>query len=153
MADPRELFSDLVRFETELWDAVDERLRTGVGLPLNWFEPMLVIDQLARCRVLDIAEALSITVGGTSKLVDRMESAGLCQRQPNPEDRRSSLITLTAAGQRRLAAATAHFDAELARQFAAVSASTLDRFHSVLQRLRTASRTVDQPTDQEATHA
>jgi DNA-binding MarR family transcriptional regulator len=149
----RELFSDLVRFETELWDAVDEHLRTEVELPLNWFEPMLVIDQLAGCRVHDIAEALSITVGGTSKLVDRIESAGLCRRRPNPDDRRSSLITLTAAGQKRLAAATAEFDAELARRFAAVPASTLDRFHAVLRRLRTAGRTLDELDNREAIHA
>ncbi|MDH3250482.1 MAG: MarR family transcriptional regulator [Acidimicrobiia bacterium] len=146
MADLRELFSDLVRFETELWDAVDERLRTEVDLPLSWFEPMLIMDQLAACRVHDIAEALSITVGGTSKLVDRIESAGLCERRPNPGDRRSSLITLTVAGRKQLTAATAEFDDEMAQQFAALPTSTLDRFHAVLRRLRSTSRIHDQPT-------
>ena len=153
MADLRALFSDIVRFETELWNAVDDRLRTQVELPLSWFEPMLIVDELAGCRVYDIAEALSITVGGTSKLVDRIEAAGLCRRRPNPEDRRSSLITLTAAGRKRLAAATAEFDDEVARRFVDLPASTLDRFHAVLRRLRSTSRTLDQPNDQEAAHA
>jgi DNA-binding MarR family transcriptional regulator len=139
MVELRLLFSDLVRLETALWDAVDERLRTGVDLPLSWFEPMVVIEELAGCRVQDIASELSITVGGTSKLVDRLESAGLCQREPNPEDRRSSLITLTPAGRERLVAATTVFDDEVARRFGAVPASTLDQFHRVLRRLRAAS--------------
>ncbi len=153
MVDLRELFSDLIRFETELWDAVDGRLHTDVDLPLSWFEPMLIIDQVTGCRVHDIADALSITVGGTSKLVDRIESAGLCQRRPNPDDRRSSLITLTPAGKRRLAAATAEFDDEVARRFAAIPGSTLDRFHGVLRRLRAAGRALDQPDTQEPAHA
>ena len=153
MADPRQLFSDLVRLETELWDAVDERLRITVDLPLSWYEPMLIIDQRAGCRVHDIAESLSITVGGTSKLVDRIETAGLCQRRPNPDDRRSSLIALTPAGQERLASATAEVDDEVARRFAAVPDSTLDRFHAVIRRLRAANRTPKRPADQEATRA
>jgi hypothetical protein len=53
--------------------------------------------------VFDIAEELSLTVGGTSKLVDRIEAAGHCVRRANPDDRRSSIIELTprrAAGTR-----------------------------------------------------
>jgi DNA-binding MarR family transcriptional regulator len=149
MSDLRQVFHDLVRFETELWNAVDERLRTELDLPLGWFEPMLVIDEIEGCRVHDIAEALSITVGGTSKLVDRIESAGLCERRPNPDDRRSSLITLTAAGEKRLAEAAIEFDAELAR-WLAVPPSALDRFHAVLRRLRATGRALDVRDGQEA---
>jgi DNA-binding MarR family transcriptional regulator len=132
----RQLFHDLVRFETEMWDAIDARLRTDVELPLSWFEPMAIIGELDGCRVNDIADALSITVGGTSKLVDRIEAAGLCVRRPNPDDRRSSLISLTPHGEQRLAAGVVAFDDELAGWFD-LPDSTLDRFHAVLQRLRT----------------
>jgi DNA-binding MarR family transcriptional regulator len=92
------LFSTLTRLETELWDAVDARLRRECGLPLGRFEAMVVISSLGTCRVFDIASALSITVGGASKLVDRIEAAGFCSRKMNPGDRRSSLLELTAAG-------------------------------------------------------
>ena len=107
------LFSDLVRLETELWDRVDRRLRSDHDLPLSWFEPLQVIDQVPDCRVADIAQALSITVGGTSKLVDRIERAGLCSRAPNPDDARSSVVALTRAGHRRLDAAHGSFEDEL----------------------------------------
>lgn len=108
-----ELFSDLVRLETELWELVDQRLRRTHDLPLSWFEPMQVIERVPDCRVADIAQALSITVGGVSKLVDRIESAGWCVRTPNPVDGRSSVLALTRAGRRRLSAAQASFEDEL----------------------------------------
>lgn len=131
------LFDDLVRLETELWDMVDRRLRDDHDLPLSWFEPMQVIGRVANCRVLDIAEALSITVGGVSKLVDRIEHAGWCDRAPNPNDARSSVIALTHAGQRMLEAAKASFDDELGGVFeVGVSAGRLRAFASTTRELR-----------------
>ncbi|MBI1349730.1 MAG: MarR family transcriptional regulator [Actinomycetales bacterium] len=136
MTDHLQLFHDLVRLETELWGAVDARLENSLGLPLTWFEPMRVIDSTEGCRVNDIAEELRITIGGTSKLVDRIAAAGLCARRPNPLDGRSSVITLTKAGRARLADATAEVDDELTRLLAAVPRSALATLHSTLRRLR-----------------
>jgi DNA-binding MarR family transcriptional regulator len=137
MPDLTALFSELIRFETELWNAVDARLRGDCDLPLTQFEPMQIISRRQRCRVQDIAEQLSITIGGTSKLVDRIEASGHCRRRPNPEDRRSSLIELTPAGRRLLASATEAFDDELqARLGAAVSERSLQQFSTTLAKLR-----------------
>jgi MarR family transcriptional regulator, organic hydroperoxide resistance regulator len=131
------LFSDLVRLETELWDLVDARLRRDHDLALSWFEPMQVIDRTQGCRVIDIAEALSITIGGTSKLVDRIENAGWCERSPNPDDGRSSTIALTRSGRRLLAAAHRSFNDELDRLLgAAMPATDLQRFATTVRRLR-----------------
>src|SRR5947209_216996 len=76
MPDLSALFHDLVRFEIELWNAVDARLRADCDLLLSRFEPLQVISRRSPCRVQDIADELSITVGGASKLVDRIEVAG-----------------------------------------------------------------------------
>lgn len=138
------LFNDLVRLETELWDLVDQRLRREHELPLSWFEPMQVIDRVADCRVADIAETLSITVGGASKLVDRIEHAGWCGRAPNPNDARSSVLTLSRAGRRVLDAAKGAFDDELAARLgAAVSPERLASFASTVRELR--QHITDQP--------
>jgi MarR family transcriptional regulator, organic hydroperoxide resistance regulator len=135
----RQVFNDIVRFEIELWNAVDVRLKNEVGLPLTHFEPMLVIDRLPGCRVYDIAGELGITTGGTSKLVDRIEASGYCRRLPNPGDRRSSLLELTPEGQRMLARAGALFDDELQRLLgSAVPERTLRQFATTLARLRAA---------------
>jgi DNA-binding MarR family transcriptional regulator len=139
MSDLRQVFDGLIRFEIELWNAVDARLKKECGLPLTHFEPMLVMDRLARCRVFDIASELGITTGGTSKLVDRIEASGYCRRLPNPDDRRSSLLELTPEGRRMFAEAGKAFDDELERRLgAAVPERTLRQFAGTLARLRAA---------------
>jgi MarR family transcriptional regulator, organic hydroperoxide resistance regulator len=147
LSDLRGLFNDLIRFEIELWNAVDARLRSEFNLPLTHFEPMSVIGRLPRCRVYDIATELGITTGGTSKLIDRIEASGYCRRLPNPDDRRSSLLELTPAGQRILAEAGAAFDEELQRWLgAAVPERTLRQFAATLTRLRAASHRIGMET-------
>jgi DNA-binding MarR family transcriptional regulator len=140
MDDFKQLFSDLVRFETELWNAVDARLRADHDLPLHKFEPMQIIDRTPECRVYDIAQTLSITTGGVSKIVDSIESAGHVKRRPNPDDRRSSIIELTPAGRRLLAKATTTFETELdSRLGSALSDRALRQFTLALTALRAAA--------------
>jgi DNA-binding MarR family transcriptional regulator len=135
------LFSDLVRLETELWDLVERRLRREHDLALSWFEPMQVIDRTPDCRVIDIAEALSITVGGTSKLVDRIENAGWCERSPNPDDGRSSTIRLTGPGQQLMTAAQRTLTDEVALRLAdPLSTGELQRFAATVHALHTRIR-------------
>ena len=139
MPDLRGLFNDLIRFEIELWNAVDARLKKEFDLPMAHFEPMSVMARLSKCRVYDIAAELGITTGGTSKLVDRIEASGYCRRSPNPDDRRSSLLALTPEGRRLFAEAGKAFDDELQRRLgAAVPERTLRQFASTLARLRAA---------------
>jgi MarR family transcriptional regulator, organic hydroperoxide resistance regulator len=138
------LFSDLVRLETELWNAVERRLRAEHGITLPFFEFMQIIDRTPGCRVHDIAAELSITVGGTSKIVDRIEAAGYCARQANPSDRRSSIVTLTASGKRLLPKITATVDSELhARLRQQTTERSLTELATTLTRLREGSRGVE----------
>jgi MarR family transcriptional regulator, organic hydroperoxide resistance regulator len=137
VAELRQLFDNLIRFEIEMWNAIDARLKKDFNLPLTHFEPMLVIDRRPGCRVYDIASDLKITTGGTSKLVDRIEASGYCRRLPNPADRRSSVLELTDSGRRLLAAAGEAFDEELQHWLgSAVPERTLRQFGSTLARLR-----------------
>jgi DNA-binding MarR family transcriptional regulator len=59
-----------------------------------------------------INEALALSSGGVSKTIDRLESAELVRRMPDPNDGRGVLVALTARG-RKLAAKI--FDAGLAK--------------------------------------
>ncbi len=115
MTDLRQVFDDLVRFETMLWAAIDERLQAECGLTLSNVNAMLIIDATPECRVFDIAKALAITVGGTSQAVDRLEKAGYCVRSAHPSDRRSSIVELTSLGLDALRRAEPVFDDELTR--------------------------------------
>ena len=116
---------------------VDSRLRREHDLALSWFEAMQIIDSKPRCRVNDIADALSITIGGTSKLVDRIETAGWCARSPNPDDGRSSVIELTKSGRRMLAAALRSFTDEVnIRLIEPLSPDELQCFTATIHKLR-----------------
>jgi len=142
--DLRFLFSELVRLETELWNAVEGRLRADFGVTLPVFEFLQVISRTPACRVQDIAAELSITVGGTSKVVDRIEASGYVARSANPGDRRSSIIKLTPAGKRLLPKLTAAVDDELrGRLGTGVPDRSLLQLTKTLTRLRIAVRAGD----------
>jgi DNA-binding MarR family transcriptional regulator len=107
--------TDLIRLEIALWDRVDARLRASHEVPLAFFEALLFISRAPRgnLRVGDLARALRVTVGGTSKLVDRIEASGLIAREPDPDDGRASRLVLTTAGRRKLTAALKTYEAEV----------------------------------------
>ncbi|MFE1859399.1 MarR family winged helix-turn-helix transcriptional regulator [Streptomyces anandii] len=132
------VFTDLVRVETRLYNAVNARLRTEHGLGLGQFELLEIIDRVPRCRVLDIAGELAITVGAVSKAVDRLVVAGWCRRAAHPHDRRSSTLHLTPEGERQLAASRPVIENELASLTAALTPDDLTRTASALATLRTA---------------
>jgi DNA-binding MarR family transcriptional regulator len=111
-----EWLSDLVRLEIRLWNRIDARLRDEHDLPLAFFWPLYVVERSSggSLRVGEVATALGLTVGGASKIVDRMEGAGLLSRESDPADRRASRVTLTDAGRRKLDAACETYEVEMA---------------------------------------
>lgn len=108
----------LVRYETYLWNHLDARLRQRGEVSLPTVFALRGLDRHAgAARVQELRQDLGITVGAASKLVDRLERDGLARRDQNPEDRRSSFITLTPAGQEALAAATDQLESDLDAHF------------------------------------
>lgn len=138
----RQVFDDLVRFETILWGVIDARLQQQCDISLASLNAMLVIDETPLCRVQDIARAVAITVGGASQAVDRLESARLCARRANPSDRRSSILELTPAGKNALRSAAPVFDRELERLLRApLTATALTHLGDALATLRRSAAT------------
>ncbi|MFG1910086.1 MarR family winged helix-turn-helix transcriptional regulator [Kribbella sp. NPDC048928] len=137
MTDLTALFTDLVRLETRLYNALDARLKAEHELPLGQFEFLRFISAHGTTRVFDLAREMAITVGATSKAVDRLESAGRIRRTANPSDRRSSLLELTPVGADILAAATPTVEAELQIWLGSVlPAAVLEQLGSTLSMLR-----------------
>jgi DNA-binding MarR family transcriptional regulator len=137
MPDLELVFHDLVRYQIQLWNQVDARLRADLEIPLGHFEGMRSIASRDGCRVYDVAEDLVITIGGASKLVDRIEASGFCERLANPDDRRSSLLRLTASGTAMLAKASLAVNDELRRRLGQrLTADGLESFATTLTTLR-----------------
>jgi len=142
----RRTFDDLVRFETDLWNAVDARLRSETGVPLGTFNVLLAVASTDACRVNDIAEKLAITVGGASQAVDRIEQKGLCKRQRDSSDGRSSIVSLTPLGKGKLAEASPVFDDELGLWLTVpATQKELQHFTAVLARMRAAAAQRNKP--------
>jgi DNA-binding MarR family transcriptional regulator len=111
-----ELFAEFVRLEIELWNGLDAHLQSSAGITLAQFQALSAVRKNAgSARVQDISTELMITVGATSKLVDRLERDGLAVRSANPDDRRSSVINLSAKGQGALTVADVAAEAHLRR--------------------------------------
>ncbi|MEU3461989.1 MarR family winged helix-turn-helix transcriptional regulator [Streptomyces sp. NPDC006733] len=130
------IFTDLVRVETRLYNAVNARLRAEQGLSLGQFELLEIIDRVPECRVLDIVGEVAITVGAVSKAVDRLVAAGWCERFAHPQDRRSSVLRLTPEGTQQLAAARPIVESELAALTATIAPDALSGVASTVAALR-----------------
>ena len=134
--------SDLIRLEIALWDRINARLRQEHDLSLAFFETLYFIGHSrdGSLRVGDLARALRITVGATSKLVDRIAAAGLIRRELDADDRRASRLVLTDAGKRKLADASTTYEAEMATVLnATLSTDEQQRLHDLVTRLLAAS--------------
>ncbi|MBW8827409.1 MAG: MarR family transcriptional regulator [Acidobacteria bacterium] len=82
-------------------------------LPMTWFEVLL---RLARSggelRMAELAAQVRLSTSGLTRLIDRIEAAGLVERRHCTEDRRGSFAVLTPGGQDLLRQALpAHIDA------------------------------------------
>lgn len=132
-----EFFDELVSYEVALWGAVDLALTRQGQISLAEVHALRVVDRHAgQARVQDLSDGIGITVGAVSKLVDRLERDGLAVRSPNPANRRSSLIALTASGEQALAAALQVHDRVLeqaiGREDVAALTLALKRLHARL---------------------
>ncbi|MFC1432100.1 MarR family winged helix-turn-helix transcriptional regulator [Streptacidiphilus sp. N1-3] len=137
------LFSDLVRCETRLYNALNDRLRERHGIVTSQFEFLSYLRDHPGARVADVAAEFAIGIGATSKSVDRLEKLGWVVRQPNPSDRRSSLLALTDDGLTLVDAAAETFAERLAELLGGMvgdvpGASRMSAVAQVLAELRRA---------------
>lgn len=71
------------------------------GLTVGDFDMLATLRRRAvddPIKIKDLQRSLMLSSGGTTKRLDRLESAELIQRHPDPNDRRGTLIGLTEAG-------------------------------------------------------
>lgn len=68
--------------------------------PLGWYDVLLELSAAPGCRLRmhELASAVVLSRSGLTRLVDRLEKAGLLRREPDPEDGRGSFAVLTDEG-------------------------------------------------------
>lgn len=119
-----------------------ERELADVGVPLSWFEVLVRLGRTpgGRLRMSDLAHAIALTTSGTTRLVDRIEAAGLIERQACATDRRVAYAALTEAGRKLLKkAAPVHVDSIQRHVIETLSADEVRELERLLRKLRDAN--------------
>ena len=109
------------------------------GLEPGWHDVLATLRRSGppyRLRPTDFAGALMLTSSGTTKRLDRLEQAGLITRAPDPDDRRGTLITLTAAGIALIDSVTAAHLANERRLLEALTDAEQSRLADLLRKLQ-----------------
>jgi hypothetical protein len=93
-------WESLTRTHAAIVQRLQEMLSAADFPPLPWYEVLATVAEAPeeQMRMGDLAEALVITRGGLTKLVDRLVKAGLLERVFCATDRRVSYAALTPAG-------------------------------------------------------
>lgn len=79
-------------------------LREVEDLPLSWYDVLVQLSEAPAqsLRMLELADAVMLSKSGLSRLVDRMQEAGLVRRASCRADGRGVMAVLTDAGWQRL---------------------------------------------------
>jgi DNA-binding MarR family transcriptional regulator len=79
-----------------------------------------------------VADGLLNRASDTTRLIDRLEKAGLAERLPNPTDRRSVLVRATVEGQRVFGVVTPKLQEYHRRQWSNLSSAEVDTLRGLL---------------------
>ena len=118
--------------------AVTERVQRALIAadlpPLSWFELLSAVKRSpgSRPRMSDLAEYLTLSRGGITKLVDRLQEAGYLERVSCPTDRRTLYAELTPAGEKMLSDMAAVYEAELERHLRTLTAHEAELIKTAL---------------------
>jgi len=122
-----EIVRSLAQMGQQLGHAITAFHPEGNILDVAAVTTVLAIDEAQECRPGYLADRMRISSGGMTRLLDRLERAGLVHRSYGTPatDRRGSFVHLTESG------------TEVARRAADAAAPLADEFFSVLRSVRT----------------
>jgi DNA-binding MarR family transcriptional regulator len=114
-------------------EALGRELEAERDLPLSFYEVLLHLHEAphGRLRMAELAERILLSKSGLTRLVDRMEEAGLVERAECPTDRRGIEAAITPVGRQTLReAAPVHLrgiEEHFASRLSAQEAETIER--------------------------
>ncbi len=112
-------FGLLIKAATRLEGHIDATLRRECGISHTMLEVFIRLCRTPGEKVFQrqLADDLTLTSSGTTRLIDRMEEAALVRRVPSPEDRRSILVEPTEHGRAVFVSAAAVHSRVIERHF------------------------------------
>src|SRR4051794_32882536 len=114
------------------------RQEAGAGLSPSQTAALPTIDPPGPLPPSELAPRERVQRPTVPRVLARLEEDGLVERAGDPDDRRSSLVTISAAGRELLETARTRKDAYLAMQLETLDAAdreALDRAAAILERM------------------
>jgi DNA-binding MarR family transcriptional regulator len=111
-------WNTVVRVQARVAARAEDALAEAGLPPLVWYDVLRVLDE-ATCgiRMFEVADAIVMSRSGLTRLIDRLEEAGLAARSSCPSDRRGSFLAITDAGRETLARMWAVYEAVIREEF------------------------------------
>lgn len=98
-----------------------EQALAAAGLPpLSWYDVLWPLHRAPgrKLRMGELAaQVVTISRSGLTRLVDRLEAAGVVRREPSPDDRRGTVVAITREGSSLLKRMWPVYAAEIRRFF------------------------------------
>ncbi|MDX3639947.1 MarR family winged helix-turn-helix transcriptional regulator [Streptomyces sp. MB09-02B] len=135
-------FGLLIKSATRMEQRIDAALRRECGISHTMMEVLIRLCRRPGEEVSQrqLADDLTLTSSGTTRLLDRMEEAGLVRRVPSPQDRRVALVEPTAEGRTTFVRAAAVHAAVVEEYF--VGPLTADDYTRLTSALSVIDRTL-----------
>jgi DNA-binding MarR family transcriptional regulator len=105
------------------------------GLTNSQWSPLMRMRLSGACTVAELARWLQTDAGATTRLLDRLEKKGLCQRTRCTEDRRVVRVALTPDGEAAIAEVPAVMSAIMNEHLAGFCEAEWRQMLSLLQRM------------------
>jgi DNA-binding MarR family transcriptional regulator len=128
----------LVQANSLLLDLLEADLMASQGMPLGWFEVLVQLTSApdSRLKMQELAHSVLLSKSGVTRLVDRMEAAGLVTRAACPTDRRAVYAVVTPQGREALRAALPpHLDSLTERFTNHLTPGELNMLRTTLQKV------------------
>ncbi|MBD1824149.1 MarR family transcriptional regulator [Cyanobacteria bacterium FACHB-DQ100] len=84
----------------KLLDQIEAKLKAAALPPLEWYDVLWTLKEAPehRLRLSEVADRVLLSRSNLTRLVDRLEAAGLLRRERCPNDRRGAFAVLTESG-------------------------------------------------------
>jgi DNA-binding MarR family transcriptional regulator len=112
---------NFITAHANLIDLIDRELTAADRLPLHWYDVLIELVHAPenRLRMHELAQNVVLSRSGLTRLVDKLETAGLLRRQASPDDRRGAFAVLTEKGKDAVRKSWPVYSKGIAKYFAA----------------------------------
>lgn len=143
--DPERLaaYRTFITAHAEVITRLEQNMAAAGVIPLTWYDILIELYEAPqrRLRLHELARAVVLSRSTLTRTVDRLETAGLLRREPDPTDRRGAFAVLTDAGLEAMRAAWPVYAQGIVDYFAChLSDGEARLLTAVFERIRDAAR-------------